>query len=118
MQCKVTVSYSDDFLASVTGEGKTSVEVTAGYPLDYQLSANGTYDQSAGFFAVNGNTMKVEFKGIINGKAAKMTKTFTGIAPKQWRQVRFVQKTNEQGQATFDIEIVDLISVHRRRGIL
>lgn len=110
LQCKVTVAYSDDFLASVTGDGKTSVEVTSGYPLDYQLSANGAYDQSAGFFAVNGTTMTVVFKGSINGKTAKMTKTFTGIAPKQWRQVKFIQKTNEQGQATFDIEIVDLIS--------
>lgn len=110
VQCKVTVAYSDEFLAAVTGEGKTSVEVTSGYPLDYQLNANGTYDKSAGFFAVNGNTMTVVFKGSIDGKTAKMTKTFTGIAPKQWRQIKFVQKKNEQGQATFDIEIQDLIS--------
>ena len=110
VQCKVTVSYSDEFLAAVTGDGSTSVEVTAGYPLEYALNANGTYDQSAGFFAVSGNTMTVVFKGNIDGKTAKMTKTFTGIQAKQWRQVRFIQKKNEQGQATFDIEIQDLIS--------
>lgn len=110
LQCKVTVAYSDEFLASVTGEGKTSVEVTAGYPLEYVLNANGTYDQSAGFFAVEGNTMTVVFKGNIDGKTAKMTKTFTGITAKQWRQIKFIQKKNEQGQATFDIEIQDLIS--------
>ena len=111
LQCKVTVAYSDDFLAAITGAGSTSVEVTAGHPLDYVLNANGTYDQSAGFFAVGeGSTMTVVFKGNVDGKTAKMTKTFTGIAAKQWRQIKFVQKTNEQGQATFDIVINDLIS--------
>ena len=110
VQCKVTVAYSDEFLASVTGPGSTKVTVTEGYPLQYNLAANGTYEQQAGYFAVNGSTMTVVFSGDINNKNQKMTKTFTGIAPKQWRQVRFVQKTNEQGQATFDIEIVDLIS--------
>lgn len=111
LQCKVTVAYSDDFLAAITGAGSTSVEVTAGHPLDYVLNANGTYDQSAGYFAVGeGSTMTVVFKGNVGGKTAKMTKTFTGIAAKQWRQIKFVQKTNEQGQATFDIVINDLIS--------
>lgn len=111
LQCKVTVAYSDDFLAAITGAGSTSVEVTSGHPLDYVLNANGTYDQSAGYFAVGeGSTMTVVFKGNVDGKTAKMTKTFTGIAAKQWRQIKFVQKTNEQGQATFDIVINDLIS--------
>ena len=111
LQCKVTVAYSDDFLAAITGAGSTSVEVTSGHPLDYVLNANGTYDQSAGYFAVGeGSTMTVVFKGSVDGKTAKMTKTFSGIAAKQWRQIKFVQKTNEQGQATFDIVINDLIS--------
>ncbi len=52
LQCKVTVAYSDEFLAAITGDGTASVEVTTGYPLDYKLNANGTYDQSAGYFAV------------------------------------------------------------------
>lgn len=111
VQCKVTVAYSDEFLSSITGEGKTTVEVTSGYPLDYALNANGTYDQSAGYFAVgNGSTMTVVFKGSVDGKTAKMTKTFTGVTARQWRQIKFVQKKNEQGQATFDIVIQDLIS--------
>lgn len=110
LQCKVTVAYSDEFLASVTGEGKTSVEVTAGSPLDFTLNANGTYDQSAGYFAVNGNTMEVVFGGNIDGKYQKMTKTFTNIAAKQWRQIKFVKKVNEQGNAVFDIVINDLVS--------
>lgn len=113
LQCKVTVAYSDEFLSTVTGNGSTSVEVTAGYPLEYDLTANAgsvTYDQSAGYFSVGeGSTMTVVFKGNIDGKTAKMTKTFTGIAAKQWRQIKFVQKKNEQGQATFDIVINDLI---------
>ena len=54
--------------------------------------------------------MTVVFKGNVDGKTAKMTKTFTGVTAKQWRQIKFVQKKNEQGQATFDIVINDLIS--------
>ena len=109
LQCKVTVSYSDEFLASVTGAGKATVEVTAGYPLEYVLNANGSYDQSAGYFAVEGNTMTVVFSGNIEGKSQKMTKSFTNIAPKQWRQIKFIKKVNEQGNAVFDIVINDLV---------
>ena len=109
LQCKVTVAYNDEFLKHVTGAGKTTVTVTAGNPLEYALNANKTYDQSAGYFAVTSNTMTVVFSGNIDGKTAKMTKTFTNIAPKQWRQIRFVAKTNEQGDATFDIVIDDLV---------
>jgi hypothetical protein len=36
-QCKVTNSYSEEFLAGITGPGMASVEVTAGYPLEYTL---------------------------------------------------------------------------------
>lgn len=109
-QCKVTVAYSDEFLSTVTGAGSTTVTITAGYPLTYALNADMTYDRSAGFFAVSGTTMEVVFSGNIDGKSQKMTKTFTGIAPKQWRQIKFVNKKNEQGEATFDIVIQDLIS--------
>lgn len=109
-QCKVTVSYSDDFIDALSGGGSTKVTVTAGYPLEYKINENGTYDQSAGYFAVNGNTMEVVFTGNIGGKTQKMTKTFTNIAARQWRQVKFINKTNEQGGATFDIVINDLVS--------
>lgn len=111
VQCKVTISYSDEFLAAITGAGTTTVEVTAGYPLEYSLSAEGVYDQNAGYFAVGeGNTMTVVFKGKFEGKNANMTKTFTGIEARQWRQVKFIKKKNEQGDATFDIVINDLVS--------
>lgn len=113
LQCKVTVSYSDDFLATVTGAGSTKVELTAGEPLEYNLSKSGdvvTYDQRAGYFAVNGNSMTVTFKGSIEGKTMSMTKTFDNVAPKQWRQIKFIQKKNEQGTATFDIMIDKLVS--------
>lgn len=115
LQCKVTVGYSDDFLAMVTGEGSASVEVTSGYPLNYALNySNGaaTYDQSAGFFAVDGTgntTMVVTFKGSIDGKSQKMTKTFTDIKARQWRQVKFIKKVNEKGNAAFDIVINPLV---------
>ena len=109
LQCKVSVSYSDEFLASVTGAGSTKVTLTSGHPLEYALNADRSYEQSAGYFAVSGNTLAVVFSGNVNGKSAKMTKVFSGIAPRQWRQVKFVQKTNEQGNATFDIVIDDYV---------
>lgn len=110
LQCKVTVAYSEEFLESVTGAGKATVSLKAGAPLVYNLNADGTYDQSAGYFAVEGNTLEVVFEGSIDGKSTRMTKAFTGIAAKQWRQIKFVQKKNEQGNATFEIVINDLIS--------
>ena len=54
--------------------------------------------------------MTVVFKGKFEGKNANMTKTFTGIEARQWRQVKFIKKKNEQGDATFDILINDLVS--------
>ena len=85
LQCKVTVSYSDEFLQMVTGTGSATVTVTSGYPLEYDMSYSGlkaSYDQKAGYFAVNNGsntTMEVTFKGSIEGKSQKMTKSFTGI---------------------------------------
>lgn len=116
LQCKVTVSYSDDFLEMVTGPGVATVTVTAGHPLDYAMTyANGgaSYDSSAGYFAVNstGNTtMEVTFKGSVEGKSQRMTKTFTGITSKQWRQVRFIKKVDGSGNATFDIVIDSFVN--------
>ena len=110
LQCKVTVDYADAFLDKVTGSCSTKVELTAGYPLEFVLGADGSYDRSAGYFAVNGNTMTVSFKGSIDGKTMTMTKVFTGIAAKQWRQIKFIPKVDEEGSATFDIVIDDLIS--------
>ncbi len=115
LQCKVTVSYSEDFIAMVSGSGAASVEVTAGYPLNYALTyadGSATFDQSAGYFSVNGSegtTMIVTFKGNINGKSQKMTRTFTDVKARQWRQVKFIKKVNEEGNATFDIEINPLV---------
>ncbi len=109
LQCKVTVAYNDEFLAAVTGEGSTSVTLKAGSPLSFVLNADKSYEKKAGYFEVEGNTMTVEFSGNINGKLQKMRKTFTDIAPRQWRQIKFIQKKDEQGNATFDIVINDLI---------
>lgn len=115
LQCKVTVSYSDDFLKMVTGPGSATVTVTSGHPLSYAMdysNGNATYDVSAGYFDVsNGSTtMEVTFKGSVEGKSQKMTKTFTGIAARQWRQVKFIKKVDESGNATFDIIIDSFVS--------
>lgn len=109
-QCKVTVSYSDDFLKMVTGPCSTKVTVDPEMPLEYVLNADKTYEQSAGYFAVTGSTMIVVFKGNINGNSAAQTLSITNIAPKQWRQIKFIPKVDEEGNATFDIVIQDLIS--------
>jgi len=110
LQCKVTVSYSDDFLKMVTDACTTTVTIDPTAPLMYGLSADKTYEQSAGYFAVTGSTMTVVFEGGIEGGRKSMTKVFSDIAPKQWRQIRFVPKVNAEGNATFDIVIQDLIS--------
>ena len=109
-QCKVTVSYSDDFLKMVTGPCSTKVTVDPEMPLEYVLNADKTYEQSAGYFAVTGSTMIVVFKGNINGNSAAQTLSITNIAPKQWRQIKFIPKVDEEGNATFDIVIQNLIS--------
>lgn len=109
-QCKVTVSYSDDFLKMVTGQCSTKVTVDPEQPLEYALNADKTYEQSAGYFAVTGSTMTVVFKGDIEGGSKSMTKVFSNIAPKQWRQIKFIPKVDEEGNATFDIVIQNLIS--------
>jgi len=111
VQCKVTVDYDNAFLDEVTGACKTEVTVATGYPLSYELNyADGSisYDKSAGYFAVNNGqntTMTIVFKGMIQGKSQKMTASLTGIQPKQWRQVTFYKKVDQQGTATFQIGI-------------
>lgn len=116
VQCKVTVSYDDAFLADVTGNGQAEVTVTAGYPLVYELqysAGSASYDQSAGYFAVNNGdktTMTVVFKGSIEGKSQKMSATLTGISPRQWRQIKFIKKVDEQGNASFGVSISDYVS--------
>lgn len=110
MQCKVTVSYSDDFLKMVTGPCSAKVTVEPDSPLEYALDADRTYNQNAGYFAVTGSTMTVVFKGDIDGGTKSMTKVCSDIAPRQWRQIRFVPKVDEKGNATFDIVIQDLVS--------
>ncbi len=109
-QCKVTVAYSDDFLKMVTGQCSTKVTVDPEMPLEYVLNADKTYEQSAGYFAVTGSTMIVVFKGNINGNSAAQTISISNIAPKQWRQIKFIPKVDEEGNATFGIVIQDLIS--------
>lgn len=109
LQCKVTISYTDEFLEMVTGSCSVEVSVVAGHSLSYNLEADGSYEQRAGYFAVHGHTMTVIFKGSINGKSQKQTKYFTDIAPQQWRQIKFIPKINTQGDATIDIVIDPLL---------
>ncbi len=113
LQCKVSVAYNEDFLAMVTGNCTTTVELSNGSPLEYAMTYSADkgpqYEKRNGYFAVSGSTLTVTFRGEIEGKSQRMTKSFTGIAPKQWRQITFVQKINGEGDATFDITISDYV---------
>jgi len=115
VQCKVTVDYDSKFLEDVTGACQTDVTVTAGSPLSYVLdytNSTASYDKSAGYFAVNNGTnttMTVVFKGKIQGKSQKMTASLTGIQPRQWRQITFYKKVDQQGTATFQIGITSFV---------
>lgn len=124
VQVKVTVSYDDAFMKSVTGDGKATVTVDPSAPLDFALSyasGSASYDKAAGYFAVNNGsntTMNIVFSGSIDGKSQKMVANLTGIAPRQWRQVKFVKKVDEQGTATFSIEILDYVSDEELSAVL
>jgi len=112
LQCKVTVSYSDEFLDMVTGDGTATVELTAGSPLVYDLKYNNgsvSYEQSAGYFAVTGSTIEISFKGSIEGSSKKMTKVISNVEARQWRQIKFVKKVEEEGNGTFYVTIDDLV---------
>lgn len=115
LQSAVTVGYNDDFLATVTGDGNTSVEVTSGSPLDYALTyGNGTptYDRRLGYFAINNGaqtSMTVTFKGSIDGKTQKMTTSITPVKARDWHIITFMKKVDETGNAVFSIEIDGLV---------
>lgn len=123
LQCKVSVGYNDDFLEMVAGDCSVEVNIIRSngdgsltFPLTYN-NGKPTYKKENGFFKVNNGedtTMEVKFSGTMlddNGNTAtqRMTKAFDNIAPKQWRQIKFIKKVNEEGNATFDIVIDDLI---------
>lgn len=115
-QCKVSVGYTDEFLSMVTGDGATTVTVTAGNPLEFALKHSGSsnsYESRSGYFAVNNGsntTMEISYKGSIEGKIQRMTRTFTGIQERQWRHITFTKKLDIEGNATFDIVINDFVS--------
>lgn len=115
LQVKATVSYDDAFLEMVTGEGKTTVTVDPSSPLDFPLSYSGgkaSYEPSAGYFAVNNGdntTMNIVFSGKVDGKSQKMVANLTGIAARQWRQIKIVKKVDDQGNNVFSLKINDYV---------
>lgn len=119
VQCKVSVAYNDDFVKMIAGNCTTTVSITdsssQGGELEYPVTyTNGkvSYKKENGFFQVNNGantTMEVKFSGVMNVdgeiKTQRMAKAFDNIAPATWRQITFVKKVDEEGNATFDIEI-------------
>lgn len=116
LQSAVSVGYNDGFLESVTGDGAATVEITAGYPLEYKLSYNAgsapTYDRRTGYFAVNNGentTMTVTYKGNIEGKLQKMTTSIAGIKARDWHIITFMKKVEATGNSNFAIVIDGLV---------
>lgn len=115
LQVKVTVDYSEEFLAMVTGNCTTTVSVSPTDPLVYNVSYTGgaaNYDHSAGYFAVNNGsntTMEIVFKGSVNGSNGTQNITISNIKPCTWHQIKFVKKASEDGSADFSIVIEDLV---------
>lgn len=114
LQAVVTVSYNDAFLETVTGDGKTTVELTSGYPLEYTLSysdAGAQYDRRLGYFAVNSEsaTLFVTFKGSIDGKSQKMATSISGVKARDWHVITFLKKVDADGNASFAVEIDGLV---------
>ena len=114
LQAVVTVSYNDAFLETVTGDGKTSVELIAGSPLDYSLTYNNgdpQYDSRLGYFALNSDsaTMSVTFKGSIDGKTQKMSTSISGVKARDWHLIKFLKKVDADGNASFSVEIDGLV---------
>lgn len=114
LQAVVTVSYNDAFLETVTGDGKTTVELTSGYPLEYMLSysdAGAQYDRRLGYFAVNSEsaTLSVTFKGSIDGKSQKMATSISGVKARDWHVITFLKKVDADGNASFAVEIDGLV---------
>ena len=114
LQAVVTVGYNDAFLESVTGEGTASVELTAGYPLEYKLSyTDGTpkYDRRQGYFAVEGEnaTLTLVFKGSIDGKSQRMRATVTEVKARDWHVITILKKVDASGNASFSVNIDGLV---------
>lgn len=114
LQAVVTVGYNDDFLKSVTGSGAATVELTAGYPLEYKLEySNGqpNYDRRQGYFAVNGDnaTISLVFKGSVDGKTQRMRATITNVKAQDWHIVTIVKKVDASGNASFSVVIDGLV---------
>lgn len=113
LQVKVTVDYSEEFLAMVTGNCTTTVSVSPTAHLTYDVSYIGdkaSYDHSAGYFAVdNGSstTMEIVFKGSVNGTIGTQKIIITNIKPCTWHKIKFVKKIDVDGKANFSISIMN-----------
>lgn len=119
VQCKVSVAYNDDFIDMVAGNCSTIV--TIGGELEFPVTFDNvtgkvSYKKENGFFEVNNGentTMEVKFSGIMDvdgeKKTQRMTKVFENIKPATWRQITFIKKVDEEGNATFDIEISNYV---------
>ena len=112
-QCKVTIEYDDQLLASMTGPGNAKVEVTAGSPLDFPIKMEGgkaVPETRAGYFSLPSNTsesstMTLSIAASVAGKSLNLSKIFSGIKAAQWRQITLIPVVNLEGTATFEVQV-------------
>lgn len=100
---KVSVGYSDLMQEVLGDDVKVVVEIGNG-SLTFPKG-----ETKCGYFAAPeaSNAMTVKFSGTVDGTYGTMTRAFTDVKAGQWRKITFIYIENEEGNATFDIQVED-----------
>ena len=124
-QVKVSVSYNDLFADHIAGPGMATVTINSTQSLEYPItyeSSKASWKKENGFFKVAPSPattsmeitvnvlMKVKKEGSTEYETTnqKMTATVTGVAACQWRQIKFAMEKDQNGNASFSVNIGDL----------
>lgn len=100
---KVSVGYNEAMTAVLGDDANVLVEIGDG-ALNF---AKG--ESQCGYFAAPeaSNAMTVKFTGTVDGNYSTMTRAFTDVKAGQWRKITFIMTVNEEGNATFDVQVED-----------
>lgn len=100
---KVSVAYNQTMAEAMGDDCNVRVTIGDG-SLDFSKD-----ESQCGYFAVPeaSNAMTVKFTGTVNGSYSSMTKAFTDVKAGQWRKITFILNINDEGNASFDIQIED-----------
>ncbi len=100
---KVSVAYNQTMAEAMGDDCNVRVTIGDG-SLDFSKD-----ESQCGYFAAPeaSNAMTVKFTGTVNGSYSSMTKAFTDVKAGQWRKITFILNINDEGNASFDIQIED-----------